>query len=200
MEMRPNRLRYCLENNIPTISTRIESPWAYMTELAAASGHFDFIEYEGEYAPHTEEELENVCRAAELYGCATVVKVDRQNRNFMAQKAIACGADAVMIGSPRAAAAEAPGKGYPGGTATFHPTLPRGARVHVGCLGSLKEILVGPAYENDGRRNLFGALRVAMATTGYSDVKEFQKAEVMIAPSIQTEGKALQRGQRVGMG
>ncbi|MFO7293127.1 MAG: GuaB3 family IMP dehydrogenase-related protein [Actinomycetes bacterium] len=115
-------------------------------------------------------------------------------------KAIACGADAVMIGSPLAAAAEAPGKGYHWGMATFHPTLPRGARVHVGCLGSLKEILVGPAYENDGRRNLFGALRVAMATTGYSDVKEFQKAEVMIAPSIQTEGKALQRSQRVGMG
>ncbi|HEX7097681.1 MAG TPA: GuaB3 family IMP dehydrogenase-related protein [Acidimicrobiia bacterium] len=115
-------------------------------------------------------------------------------------KAIACGADAVMIGSPLAAAAEAPGKGYHWGMATFHPTLPRGARVHVGCLGTLKEILVGPAYENDGRRNLFGALRVAMATTGYSDVKEFQKAEVMIAPSIQTEGKALQRSQRVGMG
>jgi IMP dehydrogenase len=72
--------------------------------------------------------------------------------------------------------------------------------VEVGRLGTLREILVGPAYENDGRRNLFGALRVAMATTGYSDVKEFQKAEVMIAPALQTEGKALQRSQRVGMG
>ena len=97
MEIRPNRLRYCLENNIPTISTRIESPWAYMTELAAASGHFDFIEYEGEYAPHTERELEDICRAAELYGCATVVKVDRQNRNFCAQKAIACGAHGILF-------------------------------------------------------------------------------------------------------
>jgi IMP dehydrogenase len=115
-------------------------------------------------------------------------------------KAIACGADAVMIGSPLSAAAEAPGAGYHWGMATFHPTLPRGARVEVGRLGTLEEILLGPAYENDGRRNLFGALRVAMATTGYSDVKEFQKAEVMIAPSIQTEGKALQRSQRVGMG
>ncbi|MGH8912417.1 MAG: GuaB3 family IMP dehydrogenase-related protein [Acidimicrobiia bacterium] len=115
-------------------------------------------------------------------------------------KAIACGADAVMIGSPLAAASEAPGRGYHWGMATFHPTLPRGARVAVGELGTLEEILVGPANENDGRRNLFGALRVSMATTGYSDVKEFQKAEVMIAPSLQTEGKSLQRSQRVGMG
>ncbi len=115
-------------------------------------------------------------------------------------KAIACGADAVMIGSPIAAADEAPGNGFHWGMATFHPTLPRGARVEVGKLGSLREILVGPAHENDGRRNLFGALRVSLATTGYSDVKEFQKAEVMVAPALQTEGKALQRAQHVGMG
>ena len=115
-------------------------------------------------------------------------------------KAIACGADAVMLGSPIAAAAEAPGRGHHWGMATFHPTLPRGARVEVGRLGTLEEILVGPARENDGRRNLFGALRVAMATTGYADVKDFQKAEVMVAPALQTEGKALQRSQRIGMG
>jgi IMP dehydrogenase len=84
--------------------------------------------------------------------------------------------------------------------ATFHPSLPRGARVEVGELGTLEEILVGPAHENDGRRNLFGALRVSMATTGYADLKEFQKAEVMVAPALKTEGKALQRDQRVGMG
>jgi len=114
-------------------------------------------------------------------------------------KAIACGADAVMIGSPLASAQESPGRGVHWGMATFHPTLPRGARVEVGTLGSLEEILVGPAYENDGRRNLFGGLRVSMATTGYETIKDFQKAEVMIAPALQTEGKALQKAQRVGM-
>ena len=115
-------------------------------------------------------------------------------------KAIACGADSVMIGSPLASAAEAPGLGAHWGMATFHPTLPRGARVMTGRLGTLKEILVGPAYENDGRQNLFGGLRMALATTGYANLKSFQKAEVMVAPSIRTEGKDLQRTQRVGMG
>jgi IMP dehydrogenase len=115
-------------------------------------------------------------------------------------KAIACGADAVMIGSPLAAAREAPGRGYHWGMATFHPTLPRGTRVRVGTIGTLKEILVGPAHENDGRLNLFGALRTSMATCGYESVKEFQKAEVMVAPALQTEGKSLQRAQGVGMG
>ena len=115
-------------------------------------------------------------------------------------KAIACGADAVMIGSPLASAVEAPGRGSHWGMATFHPTLPRGARLEMGNRGTLEEILIGPAHENDGTLNLFGALQVSMATTGYSDVKEFQKAEVMIAPAIQTEGKSLQRSQHVGMG
>jgi IMP dehydrogenase len=115
-------------------------------------------------------------------------------------KAIVCGADAVMIGSPLAAAQEAPGRGYHWGMATFHPTLPRGARVATTPRGTLAEILVGPAHENDGRLNLFGALRTSMATCGYETVKEFQKAEVMVAPSLQTEGKALQRSQGIGMG
>ncbi|NNN21167.1 MAG: GuaB3 family IMP dehydrogenase-related protein [Acidimicrobiales bacterium] len=115
-------------------------------------------------------------------------------------KAIACGADAVMIGSPLAAAHEAPGRGFHWGMATFHPTLPRGTRVRVDSRGTLKEILLGPAHENDGRMNLFGALRTSMATCGYATIKEFHKAEVMVAPSLQTEGKALQRSQGVGMG
>jgi IMP dehydrogenase len=114
-------------------------------------------------------------------------------------KAIACGADAVMIGSPLAKAYEAPGRGYHWGMATFHPDLPRGTRVATKQIGTLEEILVGPAHENDGTLNLFGALRTSMATTGYATIKEFQKAEVVIAPAIKTEGKRDQQAQRVGM-
>lgn len=115
-------------------------------------------------------------------------------------KAIACGADAVMLGSPLSSATEAPAPGNHWGMATFHPTLPRGTRVTTQVRGSLKEILLGPAHQNDGRMNLFGALRTSMATCGFETVKEFQKAEVMIAPALQTEGKDLQRSQGVGMG
>ena len=115
-------------------------------------------------------------------------------------KAIACGADAVMLGSPLSSAVEAPARGFHWGMATFHPTLPRGTRVRTGVRGTLEEILLGPAHENDGRMNLFGALRTTMATCGYETVKEFQKAEVMVAPALQTEGKQLQRSQGVGMG
>jgi IMP dehydrogenase len=115
-------------------------------------------------------------------------------------KAVACGADAVMIGSPLARAVEAPGRGHHWGMATFHPDLPRGTRVRTTPLGTLKEILLGPAPVNDGSMNLFGGLRTSMATTGYQTVKEFQKAEVMVAPALQTEGKILQRSQGVGMG
>jgi IMP dehydrogenase len=115
-------------------------------------------------------------------------------------KAIACGADLVMIGSPLSRAKEAPGRGYHWGMATFHPELPRGTRIKTDTVASLAEILIGPAHENDGTLNLFGALRTSMATCGYENIKEFQKAEVMIAPSIKTEGKVEQRIQRVGMG
>jgi IMP dehydrogenase len=115
-------------------------------------------------------------------------------------KAIACGADAVMIGSPLARAYEAPGHGFHWGMATFHPSLPRGARVQTVQNGSIEEILIGPAHENDGTFNLMGGLRTSMATTGYRDIAEFNRAELMIAPALQTEGKQLQTSQGVGMG
>src|ERR671912_1705830 len=115
-------------------------------------------------------------------------------------KAFACGADAVMIGSPLARAYEAPGGGYHWGMATFHPSLPRGARVQTTQNGSLEQILLGPAHENDGTFNLMGSLRTSMATCGYEDIPSFHRAEVMVAPSLQTEGKQLQRDQAIGMG
>ena len=115
-------------------------------------------------------------------------------------KAVACGADLVMIGSPLSRAKEAPGRGYHWGMATFHPDLPRGTRIKTDVVASLREILVGPAFENDGTLNLFGALRTSMATCGYENIKDFQKAEVVVAPSIKTEGKLHQQQQRIGMG
>jgi IMP dehydrogenase len=115
-------------------------------------------------------------------------------------KAVACGADAVMIGSPLARAKEAPGRGFHWGMATFHPTLPRGARVQTEQVATLEEIVIGPARENDGTLNLMGALRTAMATCGYESIHDFQKAEIMLAPAVKTEGKGLQQAQKVGMG
>ncbi len=115
-------------------------------------------------------------------------------------KAIACGADAVMLGSALARAYEAPGRGYNWGLATFHPTLPRGTRVATVQNASMEEILLGPARENDGMFNLMGALKTSMATCGYRDIAEFNRAELMVAPALQTEGKHLQRDQQVGMG
>jgi IMP dehydrogenase len=115
-------------------------------------------------------------------------------------KAIACGADAVMVGSPLARAYEAPGHGFHWGMATFHSSLPRGARVATVQNGTMEEIVSGPAHENDGTFNLIGGLRTSMATCGYQDIAEFNRAELMIAPSLQTEGKQLQRDQQIGMG
>jgi IMP dehydrogenase len=115
-------------------------------------------------------------------------------------KAFACGADAVMVGSPLARAYEAPGRGFHWGMATFHPTLPRGARVKTTQNGTLEQILLGPAHENDGTFNLMGSLRTSMATCGYANIAEFHRAEVMVAPALQSEGKQLQRDQAIGMG
>jgi len=97
-------------------------------------------------------------------------------------KAIACGADAVMLGAALARATDAPGRGFHWGSEAHHPLLPRGERVEVGALASLEEILLGPGRKADGTTNLIGALRHAMATTGYSDLKEFQRVEVVVAP------------------
>jgi len=102
-------------------------------------------------------------------------------------KALACGSDAVMVGSPFARAAEAPGRGYHWGSEVHHPDLPRGARVEVGTVGTLQQILHGPSDLADGSLNLIGALRRTMATSGYSDLKEFQRVEVAITPNALTQ-------------
>ena len=122
------------------------------------------------------------------------------NRGGDICKAFACGADAVMIGSSFARAKEAPGRGFHWGMATSHVNLPRGTRIQVGTTGTLKDILLGPAKVDDGSQNLLGALRTSMGSLGASTLREMQDVEIIIAPSIQTEGKIFQVGQRVGMG
>ncbi len=115
-------------------------------------------------------------------------------------KCIACGADGVMIGSPFARATEAPGRGYHWGMATPSPVLPRGTRIRVGTTGSLEQILTGPAQLDDGTHNLLGALKTSMGTLGAKNIKEMQQVEVVIAPSLLTEGKVYQKAQQLGMG
>jgi len=115
-------------------------------------------------------------------------------------KAIACGADAVMIGSPIARAKEAPGRGFHWGMATPSPVLPRGTRIKVGTTGDLQQILCGPAGLDDGTHNLLGALKTSMGTLGATNIREMQEVEVVIAPSLLTEGKVYQKAQQLGMG
>jgi IMP dehydrogenase len=115
-------------------------------------------------------------------------------------KCIACGADGVMIGSPFARAAEAPGRGYHWGMATPSPVLPRGTRIRVGTTGTLEQILRGPAQLDDGTHNLLGALQTSMGTLGAKTIQEMQQVEVVIAPSLLTEGKVYQKAQQLGMG
>jgi IMP dehydrogenase len=115
-------------------------------------------------------------------------------------KALACGSDAVMVGSAFARAKEAPGKGNHWGMATPHANLPRGTRIKVGVTGSLKQILFGPATVDDGSQNLVGAITTCMGNVGAASIRQFQETEIIIAPSIKTEGKLFQTVQSVGMG
>jgi IMP dehydrogenase len=115
-------------------------------------------------------------------------------------KCLACGADAVMIGSPIARAAEAPGRGFHWGMATPSPVLPRGTRIRVGTTGSIEKILRGPASLDDGTQNLLGAIRTSMGTLGARTLPEMQQVEVVVAPSLLTEGKVYQKAQQLGMG
>ena len=107
-------------------------------------------------------------------------------------KALAAGADGVMLGTPFAQAQEAPGGGYNWGMANPHPELPRGTRINVGTKGTLKDILYGPTSVTDGTQNLMGALKVALGMCGAMNIAEFQKTEMIIAPAIKTEGKIFQ--------
>jgi len=125
------------------------------------------------------------------------------NKEFiepLAFASVACGADAVMVGSAFARTEEAPGRGYHWGMATPHANLPRGTRIKVGTTGSLKQILFGPAKLDDGSQNLLGALQTSMGSLGARNIKEMQLTEIIIAPSIKTEGKVFQQAQKIGMG
>tara|TARA_B100000963_G_scaffold61908_1_gene49975 strand:+ start:9504 stop:10667 length:1164 start_codon:yes stop_codon:yes gene_type:complete len=115
-------------------------------------------------------------------------------------KCIACGADAVMIGSPIARASTAPGRGFHWGMATPSQVLPRGTRIEVGSTGSLTRIMKGPALIDDGTHNLLGAIRTSMSTLGAKNIKEMQNVEIVIAPALLTEGKVYQKAQQLGMG
>jgi len=110
-------------------------------------------------------------------------------------KAIAAGADVLMVGSPLARAEEAPGRGTNWGMAAPSPTLPRGTRIKVGTVGTLERILLGPAHVTDGSENLVGALRQSMAALGARTIREMQRVEMVYAPSTQTEGKSWQRAR-----
>ena len=130
----------------------------------------------------------------------TIITDGGMNRGGDICKAFACGADAVMVGSAFARAKEAPGRGYHWGMATSHDNLPRGTRIFVGTTGTLNEILFGPAKVDDGSQNLMGALCTSMGSLGVKSIKEMHDVEIIIAPSIQTEGKIFQVAQQVGMG
>ena len=109
-------------------------------------------------------------------------------------KAIASGADAVMIGTPLAQSKEAPAQGFNWGMASPHPALPRGTRVQVGIKGTLEQLFYGPSSVSNGTQNLIGALKACMGMVGALNIKEMHKAEIVVAPSIKSEGKHYQLG------
>ncbi len=146
------------------------------------------------------------CAAARDYHCkktghyVPIITDGGMSKGGDVCKALACGADGVMIGSAFAKAIEAPGRGYHWGMATPHANLPRGTRIRVGTTGPLRQILFGPADVDDGSQNLVGAITTCMGNVGAANLREFQETEIIIAPSIRTEGKLFQQVQMVGMG
>ena len=144
--------------------------------------------------------ISDVAAARDAYFAETgrhvpVVADGGMRRGGELAKAIAAGADALMLGSPLARAAEAPGRGTNWGMAAPSPTLPRGTRIKVGTVGSLERILFGPAHVTDGSENLLGALRQSMAALGARTLADMQRVELVYAPSVQTEGKSWQRSR-----
>jgi IMP dehydrogenase len=144
--------------------------------------------------------ISDVAAARDAYHAETgryvpVVADGGMRRGGELAKAIAAGADLLMLGSPLARAAEAPGRGTNWGMAAPSPTLPRGTRIKVGTTGTLERILLGPAHVTDGSENLVGALRQSMAALGARTIREMQGVEMVYAPSTQTEGKSWQRAR-----
>jgi IMP dehydrogenase len=144
--------------------------------------------------------ISDVAAARDAYHAETgryvpVVADGGMRRGGELAKAIAAGADVLMVGSPLARAEEAPGRGTNWGMAAPSPTLPRGTRIRVGTVGSLERILLGPAHVSDGTENLIGALRQSMAALGARTIREMQRVEMVYAPSVATEGKSWQRSR-----
>jgi IMP dehydrogenase len=144
--------------------------------------------------------VSDVAAARDAYHAETgryvpVVADGGMRRGGELAKAIAAGADVLMIGSPLARAEGAPGRGTNWGMAAPSPTLPRGTRIQVGTVGTLERILLGPAHRTDGSENLVGALRQSMAALGARTIRDMQRVEMVFAPSTQTEGKSWQRGR-----
>ncbi len=144
--------------------------------------------------------ISDVAAARDAYHAETgryvpVVADGGMRRGGELAKAIAAGADVLMVGSPLARAEEAPGRGTNWGMAAPSPTLPRGTRIKVGTVGTVERILLGPAHVTDGSENLVGALRQSMAALGARTIRDMQRVEMIYAPSTQTEGKSWQRGR-----